>query len=254
MKHRVCAMQRMMRWLATQYATYDEFSFWRTETRRDHSKLLDKVEHLQHQVNSLHAKIGPSSPCCTPTTIIDELQSPEIVNRSTRPSERLARGATTCAQGSRKAPRKDLDECFKDCDGAVQTPQALPSRSAAGSKSPSTLSPGPKEAQLARGTKSPRTSVHARKDSRFASGSKSPGTLGRGPKQIRQGHAPQRDTAMTQSTFEGNIKRAKAKDGGEGKFASRTALKFFITSIQKMFARTILCLHASEIAAVPPKN
>ena len=88
----MCGTQKLMRWLATQYASYDEFSFWRTETRRDHSKLLDKVDYLQHQVNSLSAKIGPSSPCCTPTRIIDELQSPGIMSRSPRPSERMARG------------------------------------------------------------------------------------------------------------------------------------------------------------------
>ena len=156
MKYRMWGMQKMMRWLATQYASYDEFSFWRTETRRDHSKLLDKVEYLQHQVNSLSAKIGPSSPPCTPTRIIDELQSPEVMSRSPRPSERMTR-ATLSAQGLRKVPRKDLEECFKDCDDSATRPQVLPSRLPPGSKSPGTLSQGPKEARLARGTKSPRT-------------------------------------------------------------------------------------------------
>ena len=210
-------MQGLMRWLATQYASYDEFSFWRTETRRDHSKLLDKVEYLQHQVNSLSAKIGPSSPACTPTRIIDELQSPDTVSHSTKPSQRMARGASICAQGSRKVPRKDLEECFKECDDAVPTSQVATTGLAPGSQSPGTLSPRPKEARLARGTRSPRTASHVRKDPRLASGAKSPDTLSRGPKEIRQGHAPQRDTAMTETSLQGNVKRAKAKNGGEGK-------------------------------------
>ena len=221
-------MQGFRRWLGAHYASYDEFSFWRTETRRDHSKLVDKVEYLQHQVNSLSAKIDPSSPGVTPTLLIDELQSPEILSRSTRPSERMARGATTRSQGLRKAPRKDLEEQFKDADDAVPTTQVLPSRLASGSKSPGALSPAPKEARLSRGTKSPRTLNHARKDTVLPSGSKSPGTLARGPKQVRQGHAPQRETAMSQSTLEGNVKRAKARIGGEGKLASSNGLsKFF---------------------------
>lgn len=196
---------------------------------------------MQHQVNSLHAKIGTSSPCCTPTRIIDDLQSPEIASRSTRPSERLARGATICAEGLRKAPRKDLEECFKDADDAVHTNQVEHSRLVAGAKSPGTLSPGSKEARTARGTKSPRTSLHARKDNRFTSGSESPGTLGRGPKQIRQRHAPQRDTATTQSTLEANIKRARAKDGGKGKLASNTALRiFYYERLDNVFKKIIV--------------
>ena len=216
-----------MRWLATQYASYDEFSFWRTETRRDHSKLLDKVDYLQHQVNSLSAKIGPSSPCCTPTRIIDELQSHGIMSRSPRPSERMARGATSGAQGNRKVPRKELESCFKDCDDSAPMTEDLPSRLPPGSKSPGTLSQGPNAARLAQGPKSPRPSSEARKDIRCATGSKSPGTLARGPKQIRQGHAPQRDTSMTQSTLDANVKRAKAKNGGEGYMPHSTGLITF---------------------------
>jgi hypothetical protein len=34
-------MQGLTRWLAGQYASYDEFGFWRREGRRDHSKLLE---------------------------------------------------------------------------------------------------------------------------------------------------------------------------------------------------------------------
>lgn len=210
-------MQGLLRWLSAHYASYDEFSFWRTESRRDHSKLLEQVEYLRHQVDSMVEKIGPSSPLSTPTRLIDELQSPEEISRYTLPSETTARGPTTRTQAVRKVPRKDLEESFKDCDDAVPNTQVLPRRLVRGSGSPWTLSPGPKEARLGRGTKSPRTSSHARKDTRLPSGSKSPGTLARGPKQGRQGHAPQRDTAMTQSTLEGNSKRAKAKEGGEGK-------------------------------------
>ena len=223
-QYRVCAMQGLRRWLGAHYASYDEFSFWRTETRRDHSKLVEKVEYLQDQVNSLTAKIDPSSPDVTPTQIIDELQSPEIRVRTTRPSERMARGATTRAQGLRKVPRKDLEEQFKDADDAVPTTQMLHSRLALGSKSPGALSPGPKEARFSSRTKSPRTSCHARKDTVLVTGSKSPSTLARGPKHGRQGHAPQRETAMTQSTLEGNLKRAKARIGGEGKLASSYGL------------------------------
>jgi hypothetical protein len=220
-------MQGLIRWLGAHYALYDEFSFWRTESRRDHSKLLEHVEHLQHQVNSISAKIGPSSPISTPTRLIDDAQSPEIISGSGRPSERMARGASIHAQGMRKAPRKDLQESFKDCDDAVPTTQLLPGRLARGSKSPATLSPGSRGARLPRGTKSPRTTSVARKDSRLAGGSKSPGTVARGQKPIRQGHAPQRDTPRRQSTLEGSVKRAKAQDVGEGKFATSNGLMIF---------------------------
>lgn len=70
-------------------------------------------------------------------------------------------------------------------------------------------------------------SSHARQDLRVAAGSKSPGTLARGPKQIRQGHAPQRDTSLTQNTVDGNVKRAKAKNGGEGYMPCSTSLITF---------------------------
>ena len=224
----MCAMQGLIKWLGAHYASYDEFSFWRTESRRDHSKLLEHVENLQHQVNSISAKIGPCSPISTPTRIIDDIQSPEIISGSRRTSERRARGASIHAQGMRKAPRKDLEESFKDCDDADNTTQLLHSRLPPGCKSPATLSPGSRGARLPRGTKSPRTTSIAHKDSRLASGSKSPGTLARGPKTIRQGHAPQRDTAMRQSTLEASMKRAKGVDVGEGKLAWINGLTSFI--------------------------
>lgn len=220
-------LQALIRWLGAHYASYDEFSFWRTESRRDHSKLLEQMEHLQHQVNSLSSKVGPSSPLSTPTRLIDDVQSPEIISRTARASERMARGASMHTQGMRRAPRKDLEEFFNDCDDAVPTTQILPSRVPRGSKSPATLSPASREPRFPRGTKSPRTTSHARRDNRLASRSKSPGTLARGPKTTRQGHAPQRDTAMTQSTLEGSVKKAKAKDGGEGKLAASNGFSSF---------------------------
>ena len=145
-------------------------------------------------------------------------------------------GASIHAQGMRKAQRKDLEESFKDCEDAVPTTEVLHSRVPHGSKSPATLSPGSRGARLPRGTKSPRTTSIPRKDSRLASGSKSPGTLGRGPKTIRQGHAPQRDTAMRQSTLEGSMKRAKGVDVGEGKLAWSKGLMIFFKRIRIVFA------------------
>ena len=215
-----CAMQGLMRWLARQYATYDEFSFWRTEARRDHSKLLEQVEYLKHQVNELSAKIGPSSPCCTPTIIIDEILSPDVVSRPKRPSESPGTVAASHGQGLRKAPRKDLEECFNECDDPVPQTQIPPNRLARGMKSTGTTSRVPKQVRLAPAAKSPRSLSRARAELRLVVGLKSPETLSRGPKYSRQGHTPQRDPATTSASLHGNVKRAKGKNGGEGKLDS----------------------------------
>ena len=215
-----CGVQGLMRWLAGQYATYDEFSFWRTEARRDHSKLLEQVEYLKHQVNELSAKFGPSSPYCTPTRILDDSLSPDVASRPKRRSESPGTVGASHGQGMRKAPRKDLEERFNECDDPVPNTQIPPTRLAGGMKSIGTTSHVPKQVRLAPTAKSPRSLSRARKESRLVGGLKSPGTLSRGPKYIRQGHTPQGDPTMTSPTLQGNVKRAKGKNGGEGKMGN----------------------------------
>ena len=211
------SMQGLVRWLAGRYASYDEFSFWRTEARRDHSKLSEQVEYLKHQVNSLTAKINASSPLCTPTRIIDELMSPDVESMPRGTSESPGTVAVSRGHGVRKAPRKDLEECFNECDDPVPNTQMLPSRLARGSKGTGTPSRLAKADQLALASKSPRSLTRGRKEVRLAACMKSPGTLSREPKDIRQGHMPQREQTMTTSTMQGNVKRAKGTHGGEGK-------------------------------------
>ena len=128
-------------------------------------------------------------PCCTPTQIIDELQSPDIVSQPTRPSEWMVTMATSCAQKLQKVPHRDLEECFKDFENTVPNTQVLHSWLTLGSKSLRTLSRGPKEDQLAPGLKSLGTLPHEHKDVWLAIGSKSPRTLSYGPKDVWQGHA-----------------------------------------------------------------
>lgn len=229
-----CAMQGLMRWLAGQYATYDEFSFWRTESRRDHSKLLEQVEYLKHQVNELSAKIDPSSPICTPTRIIDDILSPDVQSMPKRPSESPGTVAASRGHGLRKAPRKDLEECFNECDDPFPNTQISATRLARGLKTTGTTSRVPKQARLAPPAKSPRSWSRAGKGSSQVRGLKSPGSMSRGPKYSRQGHAPQRDPAMTSPPLEGNAKRAKGKNGGEGKLDS--PLKFFHSNSVHVFA------------------
>ena len=206
-----------MRWLAGRYATYDEFSFWRTEGRRDHSKLAEQVDYLKHQVNSLTAKIGSSSQYCTPTRIIDPIMSPDVESMRRHPSESPGTLAASRGQTQRLATRKDLEECFNECGDAVPSTHMMSTQLSRGSKSTATLSRMPKQDRPATTTKSPRSLTRGRKDSRSAAGAKSPGTLSRGPKGIRQGHTPQRDPAMAGASVQGNVKRVKAKNGGEGK-------------------------------------
>ena len=222
-----CCMQGLLRWLAGRYASYDEFSFWRTEARRDHSKLAEQVDYLKQQVNSLTAKIGSSSPPCTPTRIIDTHLSPDVESMPLRHSSSPGTVVATRGAGLRKAPRKDLEETFNECGDAVPSTQLLPTRLARGSKSTGAESRLPKIDRHASTSKSPRTMNRGRKESRLAAGLKSPGTLSRGPKGNRQGHTPQRDPAMTAASLQGNVKRAKGRNGGEGKLANHIQFRSF---------------------------
>lgn len=182
---------------------------------------------LKEQVNSLTAKIGSSSPYCTPTRLIDTHLSPDVESMPRSLSESPGTVVASRGAGLRSAPRKDLEGTFNGCGDAVLTTQMLPTRLARGAKSHGQQSRVPKQDRTASTSKSPRSLNRGRRQSRMAAGFKSPGRLSRGPKGNRQGHTPQRDPALTAATLQGNVKRAKGRNGGEGKLASHSKFRSF---------------------------
>jgi hypothetical protein len=71
------------------YCTYDKIFFWQGQYRKDHGKMQDQIVNAIVAVEALKLELSdaltPMSPAGTPTWILENGFSPNIISRRTQP-------------------------------------------------------------------------------------------------------------------------------------------------------------------------